>query len=92
MHCNGYREEVDFTYSHSPITDVDGITAGMFAVTTETTARCCRSVGCGRSVNWADLEFFSNSQDFERQSIYGSGSASLDSGERIRPEWPRYRP
>ncbi len=36
---NGYPEEVYFSYSHSPIIDVDGSTAGMFTVSTETTAK-----------------------------------------------------
>ena len=36
---NGYPEEVYFTYSHSPIIDVDGAVVGMFTVSTETTAK-----------------------------------------------------
>ena len=39
MERNGYPEEVYFTYSHSPIVDVDGSTAGMLTVSTETTAK-----------------------------------------------------
>ncbi|MGB8380080.1 MAG: HAMP domain-containing sensor histidine kinase, partial [Dermatophilaceae bacterium] len=38
-HRNGYPEEVYFSYSHSPITDVDGSVAGMLSVATETTAK-----------------------------------------------------
>ena len=39
MQRNGYPEEVYFTYSHSPIIDVDGSTAGMLTISTETTAK-----------------------------------------------------
>ena len=39
MHRNGYPEEVYFSYSHSPITDVDGSTAGVLSVAAETTAK-----------------------------------------------------
>ena len=37
MERNGYPDY--FTYSHSPIVDVDGSTAGMLTVSTETTAK-----------------------------------------------------
>ena len=36
---NGYPEECYFSFSHSPIDDVDGTTAGVFTVATETTAK-----------------------------------------------------
>ena len=39
MHRNGYPEECYFSYSHSPIGDVDGSTAGVFTVSTETTTK-----------------------------------------------------
>jgi signal transduction histidine kinase len=39
LHRNGYPEECYFSYSHSPIDDVDGATAGVLTVSTETTAK-----------------------------------------------------
>ena len=39
LYRNGYPEECYFSYSHSPIDDVDGTTAGVFTVSTETTAK-----------------------------------------------------
>ena len=36
---NGYPEECYFSFSHSPIDDVDGSTAGVLTVATETTAK-----------------------------------------------------
>ena len=39
LYRNGYPEECYFSYSHSPIDDVDGSTAGVFTVSTETTAK-----------------------------------------------------
>jgi signal transduction histidine kinase/DNA-binding response OmpR family regulator len=36
---NGYPEECYFSFSHSPIDDVDGSTAGVLTVSTETTAK-----------------------------------------------------
>ena len=36
---NGYPEECYFSYSHSPIIDVDGTVAGSFTVASETTAK-----------------------------------------------------
>src|SRR6476659_4546122 len=39
LHRHGYPEECYFSYSHSPIDDVDGSTAGVFTVSTETTAK-----------------------------------------------------
>jgi signal transduction histidine kinase/DNA-binding response OmpR family regulator len=36
---NGYPEECYFSFSHSPIDDVDGTTGGVFTVATETTAK-----------------------------------------------------
>src|SRR6478735_6041869 len=39
LHRNGYPEECYFSLSHSPIDDVDGNTAGVFTVSTETTAK-----------------------------------------------------
>jgi len=36
---HGYPEECYFSYSHSPIDDVDGSTAGVLTVSTETTAK-----------------------------------------------------
>ena len=36
---HGYPEECYLSYSHSPIDDVDGTTAGVFTVSTETTAK-----------------------------------------------------
>jgi signal transduction histidine kinase/DNA-binding response OmpR family regulator len=39
LHRNGYPEECYFSFSHSPIDDVDGATAGVFTVATETTAK-----------------------------------------------------
>ena len=39
LYRNGYPEECYFSYSHSPIDDVDGTTAGVFTVATETTAK-----------------------------------------------------
>ena len=39
LHRNGYPEECYFSFSHSPIDDVDGTTAGVFTVATESTAK-----------------------------------------------------
>ena len=39
LYRNGYPEECYLSYSHSPIDDVDGTTAGVFTVSTETTAK-----------------------------------------------------
>ncbi len=39
LHRSGYPEECYFSFSHSPIDDVDGTTAGVFTVSTETTAK-----------------------------------------------------
>src|SRR6478752_5821593 len=39
LHRHGYPEECYFSYSHSPIDDVDGAAAGVFTVSTETTAK-----------------------------------------------------
>src|SRR6476646_7674219 len=39
LHRNGYPEECYFSFSHSPIDDVDGSTAGVFTAATETTAK-----------------------------------------------------
>ena len=39
MHRHGYPEECYFSYSHSPIGDVDGSTAGVFTISTETTTK-----------------------------------------------------
>ena len=39
MHRHGYPEECYFSYSHSPIVDVDGSTVGVFTVSAETTTK-----------------------------------------------------
>ena len=39
LYRNGYPEECYFSFSHSPIDDVDGSTAGVLTVATETTAK-----------------------------------------------------
>ena len=36
---NGYPEECYFSYSHSPIIDIDGVVAGSLTIATETTAK-----------------------------------------------------
>ena len=39
LHRHGYPEECYFTYSHSPVRDLDGSIVGLFTIASETTAK-----------------------------------------------------